>query len=112
SAHCLAAAAAEAAHFRALSPFPTRRSSDLVLNEAEDRLAKWRAAAAEENKPQRVAEVLATVTGHLANDLDTPSVLPTHRACAARDRKSTRLNSSHVSTSYAGFSLQKKLPTE
>src|SRR5699024_12095492 len=83
-----------------------------VLNEAEDRLAKWRAAAAEENKPQRVAEVLATVTGHLANDLDTPSVLPTHRACAARDRKSTRLNSSHVSTSYAGFSLQKKLPTE
>src|SRR5438067_5389200 len=30
------------------------------------------------------------------------------RLCARRDRKSTRLNSSHVSTSYAVFCLKKK----
>src|SRR6266487_5723214 len=30
------------------------------------------------------------------------------QACAPRDRKSTRLNSSHPSTSYAGFCLKKK----
>src|SRR5699024_2986820 len=45
-----------------------------VLNEAEDRLAKWRAAAAEENMPPPVAEALGTVTGHLATVHDTPSV--------------------------------------
>src|SRR5437868_11977181 len=31
--------------------------------------------------------------------------------CAARDRKSTRLNSSHVSISYAVFCLKKKKKT-
>src|SRR5690348_17739863 len=33
---------------------------------------------------------------------------PHPRACAARDRKSTRLNSSHPSISYAVFCLKKK----
>src|SRR2546427_4957755 len=31
-----------------------------------------------------------------------------HRSCAARDRKSTRLNSSHSQISYAVFCLKKK----
>src|SRR5207245_4623370 len=35
----------------------------------------------------------------------------TRRPPAARDRKSTRLNSSHGSISYADFCLQKKNPT-
>src|SRR5690625_5753198 len=39
-----------------------------------------------------------------------PSVLhaPGARACVALDRKSTRLNSSHVAISYAVFCLKKK----
>src|SRR5438067_4724657 len=42
-------------------------------------------------------------------NLDKPEVAPGHSfACGARDRKSTRLNSSHVSISYAVFCLKKK----
>src|SRR5699024_11226572 len=32
--------------------------------------------------------------------------------CISSDRKSTRLNSSHVSISYAAFCLNKKMPAE
>ncbi|HJD48642.1 MAG TPA: cysteine--1-D-myo-inosityl 2-amino-2-deoxy-alpha-D-glucopyranoside ligase [Candidatus Corynebacterium intestinavium] len=71
-----------AGHYRA-----DRDWSAEVLSEAEDRLAKWRAAAAEENNPQRVAEVLAAVTGHLSNDLDTPAVLRTLDEWAAAVNK-------------------------
>src|SRR5437868_8904094 len=40
---------------------------------------------------------------------DAPLVVAeSHRRCDATDRKSTRLNSSHVSTSYAVFCLKKK----
>src|SRR5690348_18417612 len=35
-------------------------------------------------------------------------ILPLFRCCFARDRKSTRLNSSHPSISYAVFCLKKK----
>src|SRR2546427_7756829 len=38
----------------------------------------------------------------------THSVEPHHRAIAASDRKSTRLNSSHSQISYAVFCLKKK----
>src|SRR6266496_4319273 len=34
--------------------------------------------------------------------------MPIRRTCSARDRKSTRLNSSHVEISYAVFCLKKK----
>src|SRR5690349_23185256 len=39
-----------------------------------------------------------------ADRIDPPDVLPDHH----RDRKSTRLNSSHVEISYAVFCLKKK----
>src|SRR5690349_23373832 len=35
-----------------------------------------------------------------------------HRGRSRRDRKSTRLNSSHVETSYAVFCLKKKITSE
>src|SRR5690554_7165047 len=40
--------------------------------------------------------------------LGEPKTRPTGRMTARSDRKSTRLNSSHVRTSYAVFCLQKK----
>src|SRR5207249_5241580 len=43
----------------------------------------------------------------LVEELFVPSVM----SVAVRDRKSTRLNSSHVSTSYAVFCLKKKNDT-
>src|SRR5690625_6154728 len=45
---------------------------------------------------------------HLASAADDLLLLDGVGAHAARDRKSTRLNSSHVATSYAVFCLKKK----
>src|SRR5699024_12404167 len=72
---------------RALHSFPTRRSSDLRW--------RWRSSAA--RSPLSASDRLR----------------PGPRIGAARssrrgDRKSTRLNSSHVSISYAVFCLKKK----
>src|SRR3712207_8524190 len=44
---------------------------------------------------------------HLDWDRPPPSRRPNHR-CHTRDRKSTRLNSSHANISYAVFCLKKK----
>src|SRR5699024_12875837 len=71
-----------AAH-RDLHSFPTRRSSDLEMVPVELR-----------------GDVLAPVGRRLT---------PGQRQQAASDRKSTRLNSSHVSISYAVFCLKKKI---
>src|SRR5437868_9901951 len=80
---------------RFLHSFPTRRSSDLshpairALLAATGRpLAAPSANASGSISPTRAEHVLATLGG--------------------RDRKSTRLNSSHVSISYAVFCLKKK----
>src|SRR5690606_41740362 len=75
--------------------FPTRRSSDLCQN-----------GSASGPRHCRISP----------RPLSRPAVeLPAHCCCAARriqealpDRKSTRLNSSHVNTSYAVFCLKKK----
>src|SRR6266571_8107343 len=42
----------------------------------------------------------------------SPPGLPAGRALPGRDRKSTRLNSSHMSNSYAVFCLKKKTYTD
>src|SRR5439155_17986243 len=100
------------AHPRALPSFPTRRSSDLACARA---LAGRRAAdAARRAGRARGAAALAT-------DRDAPALralrpLPPallrrpphpHPLLGRRDRKSTRLNSSHVAISYAVFCLKK-----
>src|SRR5690606_41975646 len=86
--------ASDAAHRRPPS-FPTRRSSDLDHG----------AAAA-------VRDAVA-VRADAVHPGDVREVLD--RTCAQQrlpDRKSTRLNSSHVKTSYAVFCLKKKRRTE
>src|SRR5207249_10803945 len=92
-----------------LPPFPTRRSSDLP-DQARDLLLGQ--GAVEEMGPvgDRLSR-LQPVEGfeilrqdpHAVPDLAVP-----FPDVHAEDRKSTRLNSSHVSISYAVFCLKKK----
>src|SRR5207249_8349965 len=92
-----------------LNSFPTRRSSDL-------RTEKIEVAASD-----RSFNVLLSVSDGNLILQDARSVLAIleplkHRQYAAsileKDRKSTRLNSSHVSSSYAVFCLKKNNATE
>src|SRR5436853_1315494 len=77
--------------------FPTRRSSDLLLGaEIETDLL----ARADRNS-RRKAGLQPAVLGRHRHDLRRAEIL---RA----DRKSTRLNSSHLGISYAVFCLKKK----
>src|SRR5207248_11729075 len=77
------------AHHRDLHSFPTRRSSDLDFVSARRR--RWR---------DHQLLPLPVAAFHWAG-------LPACRS-RARDRKSTRLNSSHRTISYAVFCLKKK----
>src|SRR5690606_40177387 len=78
-------------HRRTLHSFPTRRSSDLLVGEA-------------------VTEVVAH-DAHRAHDVVEVRQRLAHELRQRRDRKSTRLNSSHVKSSYAVFCLKKKKKT-
>src|SRR5207302_10296710 len=75
---------------RDLHSFPTRRSSDLPLP-AWSRSARRRRASPSAPRRQRA-----------------PCRAALHAGLALVDRKSTRLNSSHVKISYAVFCLKKK----
>src|SRR5690606_40183995 len=92
-----------AAH-RDLRSFPTRRSSDLVvLSSRGDEAGKVQALdlGADDylTKPFGMDELLARLRAALRHQLQVQG---------ERDRKSTRLNSSHVKISYAVFCLKKK----
>src|SRR5690606_40065932 len=96
-----------AAH-RARLSFPTRRSSDLGLRGlpvARRRQFDWAGYS------RRCRSSGARRTG---GDPPPPSAPPAScrpsARSSARDRKSTRLNSSHVKISYAVFCLKKKTP--
>src|SRR5690606_41764458 len=81
------------ADHRALHSFPTRRSSD--LNSFIKPVIK-----------PTLSEFCTKLTGISQQDVDS---VPTFKdAITALDRKSTRLNSSHVKISYAVFCLKKK----
>src|SRR5690625_5731725 len=83
-----------------LHSFPTRRSSDLQDLKRSD----WRKLVA--YVPQMPQLVFGTVRENIRffrDDLTDEDVI-----LAAQDRKSTRLNSSHVAISYAVFCLKKK----
>src|SRR5436309_8922661 len=71
-----------------LHSFPTRRSSDLDYLAADHTAEELRALARPELRP--------ALEPHIAS------------ARSSSDRKSTRLNSSHVKMSYAVFCLKKK----
>src|SRR5207249_10123428 len=88
-----------------LHSFPTRRSSDLDRREAE-----------RDQDDQRVLEdVVVERAQRLRDEERREAPLPQQAELVVRrlrlrfsDRKSTRLNSSHVSISYAVFCLKKK----
>src|SRR5947207_10265922 len=78
---------------RDLHSFPTRRSSDLHLHRR--------------HALEAVDEILRVVAVERLR-ADPVVLLLDRRAVALRDRKSTRLNSSHTVISYAVFCLKKK----
>src|SRR5438477_8102643 len=82
-------------HHPDLHSFPTRRSSD--LGGQADRLTETQQAG-----PDRP---------HKLSPLHDRGIAPFARS-SSRDRKSTRLNSSHMSNSYAVFCLKKKIAQE
>src|SRR3712207_6904483 len=75
--------------------FPTRRSSDLRV------AGRVRARA-----PRRDVAVVVGVAG--GAEVEPERAVGDDEAEAGRDRKSTRLNSSHANISYAVFCLKKK----
>src|SRR5690606_40693836 len=98
--------------YRLVPFFPTRRSSDL---EAGDALVV--ATSGTTGEPKGVVLTMAAVEASARATSARLGVDPTrHRwlAClplahvGGLDRKSTRLNSSHVKNSYAVFCLKKK----
>src|SRR5690606_39711882 len=84
---------------RDLHSFPTRRSSDLIPREARRELAARSMGFGSDRRG-----MLARGARELADALDALEAGET----SVRDRKSTRLNSSHVKISYAVFCLKKK----
>src|SRR5699024_12393376 len=87
---------------RALPSFPTRRSSDLRNWVGAALSRKVRDNAVELPLPEPLTAI-DTLLHEEIKDLRAEV-----RGVEARDRKSTRLNSSHVSISYAVFCLKKK----
>src|SRR5690606_40695729 len=95
---------------RDLHSFPTRRSSDLLIPSdwiqgtcavnciAEVVESKWNHRCSDRTK----------VTSVVANVIILIACSDSLRTNISRDRKSTRLNSSHVKISYAVFCLKKK----
>src|SRR5690625_7855271 len=88
-----------AIYHRDLLSFPTRRSSDLIDWVID---AYTRGVVAEE-------QMAALAMAIFLRGMERPEIA--RRAISGRsiDRKSTRLNSSHVARSYAVFCLKKKI---
>src|SRR5690606_41814882 len=94
-------------HHRYLHSFPTRRSSDLL------RFAAYHLISAANPHDERASIGARALTGHAYRGhvfWDTEIfMLPFFvLTWPEADRKSTRLNSSHVKISYAVFCLKKK----
>src|SRR5699024_12148982 len=88
------------AFFRELRTVPTRRSSDLsAIASAAASVARMGGCAA----GTRVAPSCTARRSKVETGSQAPII-----AAVSADRKSTRLNSSHVSISYAVFCLKKK----
>src|SRR5690606_41710840 len=100
-----------AAHLRALLSFPTRRSSDLppgmCCRFGERHPPRPRLLPRGADRPPHPFDRRGPRT---AMNQKRPSATETEDRLevSSRDRKSTRLNSSHVKISYAVFCLKKK----
>src|SRR5690606_41451731 len=93
-------------------PFPTRRSSDLLVVVADQPRMQVVGYVVDLTCPATPAAVDGPAGLHhvapLVEFLEPPLLTNRVEADAAKDRKSTRLNSSHVTSSYAAFCLKKK----
>src|SRR5205085_5314900 len=85
-----------------LPSFPTRRSSDLAHWTRHFSTRRDRSASTTAPRPARQSAARGIVTGR------SPSLKRPLIPLSRRDRKSTRLNSSHSQISYAVFCLKKK----
>src|SRR5690606_41715462 len=94
---------------RVLHSFPTRRSSDLLrpAGDAEDAQDEDRLHDRRRRAGRPVRQDRAPVPAAPARPPRRDPAAADGRGSAA-DRKSTRLNSSHVKISYAVFCLKKK----
>src|SRR5206468_12356020 len=98
-------------HTRPVHSFPTRRSSDLSkppgfllqgeANDVNNALQVQQGRIQDEVVQMRIVRVAMELPLQIAGSL---MIFPVN----ARDRKSTRLNSSHDQISYAVFCLKKK----
>src|SRR5690606_39926626 len=87
-------------------PFPTRRSSDLPPDKSRGR--RPGGGASEASSPLTAPWGEVSVRRGVRRSSPCPDRHP-HTSSPGRDRKSTRLNSSHVKISYAVFCLKKKI---
>src|SRR5699024_11569448 len=99
-------------HHLDCNSFPTRRSSDLfieALPHAHDEKVSEKGADFSSGQRQLLAfsRTMAKTPKILILDEATANIDSTTES-VIQDRKSTRLNSSHVSISYAVFCLKKK----
>src|SRR5690606_41990893 len=107
---CLLSLSPRSVHHRALHSFPTRRSSDLDVEEQE----RERGAVALDRGHGPALPFAVRAGPRRDFDLRGREALEPRvdalvgAARHGRDRKSTRLNSSHVKISYAVFCLKKK----
>src|SRR5690606_41777151 len=85
--------------------FPTRRSSDLVIHHIDQNLhmALWLHSTTHYAKANQRFIIFSN------KSRDNGIKRPFARLISIGDRKSTRLNSSHVKISYAVFCLKKKI---
>src|SRR5439155_25447741 len=97
---------------QSLHSFPTRRSSDLNLRPPVYRLRPPALVAGglgvrdhRRRDPHPIGVLVECRTGAGESQGCRPALAEGHRG--ERDRKSTRLNSSHVAISYAVFCLKK-----
>src|SRR5690606_39673539 len=98
-------------HHRELHSFPTRRSSDLWSRGLGVRRILCRPELADPLRRQPLREACAQqLTVPIAGETQRHHTAPDQGVgrSPGLDRKSTRLNSSHVKISYAVFCLKKK----
>src|SRR5690606_41838170 len=94
-------------HPRHLHSFPTRRSSD--LGHAQDQGVKGRGERAVRTVEHQLTLLVDARRRDMARMMTALAVIVSMIAMiTVTDRKSTRLNSSHVKISYAVFCLKKK----
>src|SRR5690242_9846668 len=95
-------------HHRDLHSFPTRRSSDLATEPGRYDLAALPRTSSLLDERHRVGEGAFDPRSHPPALPGRAAVDGAEHSVFGLDRKSTRLNSSHMSISYAVFCLKKK----